>query len=242
MDQASAKLITELLQKEMEKNPASANDVARIVVEEIQKRASLQQQQSSTLQQQQMQQQQHQIDMLVQQREYLRQQLQVQTTTSPLLSTMVPRSSSLTTLPRSSSLTTLPRSNSLNTLPRSDSLNTLSSSDSALAHSSGFSSSSCSTPRRESPPPECPPRPRKRSRDVDQESQYQYDLASDSDEKTALLNPAEQLKRDRADILHETLEFFDEPYLAPRISTLFAHQNCKTPNADGTGGDCDFFR
>ena len=158
MDQASAKLITELLQKEMEKNPSSANEVARIVAEEIQKRASLQQQQSSTLQQQQMQQQQRQIDMLVQQREYLRQRLQVQTITPPLLSTMLPRSDSLTTLPCSDSLTTL---------PRSDSLNTLSSSDSALAHSSGFSSSSCLTPRRESPPPECPPRPRKRSRDVD---------------------------------------------------------------------------
>ena len=122
------------------------------------------------------------------------------------------------------------------------------------ASRSSHSSGGMSTPPSQlsTPSSECPPRPRKPSstprKRRSQDRGYQRGLErtrlwqtmySDGDRLTDDLlfddemTPAQQLKQDRRDILHDTLAFFDK-YCAPRTSPLFVFEKKKTPNPDGT--------
>ena len=114
-------------------------------------------------------------------------------------------------------------------------------SDSMMSSSSG-----CSTPRSQrTPTPTNPPpiRPKQetyrqyrarlhQSLFGDDETSYFGD--DEDDEDCVEITPADQLRKDRKDILHQILGFFDARWLAPFNSPLFTYQKRKTPNPDGS--------
>ena len=125
------------------------------------------------------------------------------------------------------------------TPPQSGRLSTpISRSNSLMSSSSG-----CSTPPSQKTPTPTHPPPIRQKQETYREyrARLHEELFGDEeqgyfgdDDDDEVLTPAEQLRKDRKDILRPILGFFDARWLAPRNSPLFTYQKRKTPNPNGS--------